>query len=233
MIISHAHRFIFLKTQKCAGTSIELALSEICGPEDVITSLSADDEALKSAAGRPAQNTVIPIAYRPLDWRLREVLRFRTSWRASKFYEHMPASKIRRSMDPVLFDSYQKVTIVRNPWDREVSLYFWHYRKKETRPSFERFVQMPRFRPQRKTFDLYSINGEIVAGTILRYETLREDFNRFIATLGVDRELELPNAKGAHRPRVARNYREFYTAKTQSIVARRYANEIEVFGYQF
>jgi hypothetical protein len=30
MIVSHEHKFIFLKTKKTAGTSIELALSALC-----------------------------------------------------------------------------------------------------------------------------------------------------------------------------------------------------------
>jgi hypothetical protein len=37
MIISHERKFIFLKTKKTAGTAIEAALSELCGPLDVIT----------------------------------------------------------------------------------------------------------------------------------------------------------------------------------------------------
>jgi hypothetical protein len=37
MIISHRHRFIFIKTQKAAGTSIEVFLSGLCGEEDVVT----------------------------------------------------------------------------------------------------------------------------------------------------------------------------------------------------
>ncbi|MEL6382956.1 MAG: chondroitin 4-O-sulfotransferase, partial [Cyanobacteria bacterium J06626_18] len=32
MIISHEYKFIFLKTRKTAGTSIEIALSKFCGP---------------------------------------------------------------------------------------------------------------------------------------------------------------------------------------------------------
>ena len=36
-IISHRHRFIFVRTHKTASTSVEIALSRICGPEDVIT----------------------------------------------------------------------------------------------------------------------------------------------------------------------------------------------------
>ena len=33
MIVSHEHKFIFLKTKKTAGTSIELALTKLCGPD--------------------------------------------------------------------------------------------------------------------------------------------------------------------------------------------------------
>ena len=48
MIVSHTHKFIFLKTKKTAGTSIELALSELCGPDDVITPLTEIDEAQRA-----------------------------------------------------------------------------------------------------------------------------------------------------------------------------------------
>src|SRR4030095_6484076 len=37
MILSHKHRFIFIKTAKTAGTSIEVFLSKHCGPDDVVT----------------------------------------------------------------------------------------------------------------------------------------------------------------------------------------------------
>jgi len=37
MIISHKYRFIFVKTLKTAGTSIEVFLSQRCGPDDVVT----------------------------------------------------------------------------------------------------------------------------------------------------------------------------------------------------
>jgi hypothetical protein len=37
MIISHQHRFIFVKTLKTAGTSIEVFLSQHCGPLDIVT----------------------------------------------------------------------------------------------------------------------------------------------------------------------------------------------------
>ena len=37
MIISHKYQFIFIKTRKTAGTSIEAYLSQYCGDADVLT----------------------------------------------------------------------------------------------------------------------------------------------------------------------------------------------------
>lgn len=34
--ISHEHRFMLIKTRKTAGTSVEIALSRSCGPDDII-----------------------------------------------------------------------------------------------------------------------------------------------------------------------------------------------------
>ena len=61
MIVSHQHRFIFIKTQKTAGTSIEMALSSICGATDIISAISPIDEKNRINHGsRSAQNFYIP-----------------------------------------------------------------------------------------------------------------------------------------------------------------------------
>ena len=48
MIISHRHKFIFVKTKKTAGTSIETLLASVCGEEDVITEISEEEERIKN-----------------------------------------------------------------------------------------------------------------------------------------------------------------------------------------
>lgn len=231
MIISHAHRFIFLKTQKCAGTSVELALSQICGPDDVITRVTANDEKLRIGLG--PQNECIPACYRQPAWRLTSAIGMRPSKAGTVYYNHMNAAAVRRAMDPALFDAYRKVTVVRNPWDREVSLYFWTYRGNPSPPAFDRFARRWRMRPERKTFEIYSISGHIVADVVLRYERLQADFNEFVASLGVDPCPALPRAKGQQRKSSTRDYKAMYTEETKRIVERRYAREIQAFGYEF
>jgi len=57
MILSRALGLVFLKGQKVAGTSVEMALSLRCGPDDVITPITPVDERARLAAGgRGAQN---------------------------------------------------------------------------------------------------------------------------------------------------------------------------------
>lgn len=54
MILSHKHRFLFIKGVKVAGTSVEIALSQLCGPEDIITPITPADEKYRlGTAGEP------------------------------------------------------------------------------------------------------------------------------------------------------------------------------------
>ena len=56
MILSHKHRFIFIKGIKVAGTSVEIALSQLCGPEDIITPITPADERFRLGTNGEPRN---------------------------------------------------------------------------------------------------------------------------------------------------------------------------------
>lgn len=231
MILSHAHKFIFLKTKKTAGTSAELALASICGPDDIVTPIAGKKDVATS--GHQPRNFEIPAGERPWFWRIKRALRYSDRNAGLVYWNHMTAEQVRNRIGAKVFDGYRKVTIERNPWDREVSYYFWQYKKEKDRPPFDAFVMTDKWRTPVNNFEIYSLKNRIVADVVLRYESLAEDFNAFVDGLGIDNPPELPHAKNSFRPSDERDYRTFYTDETREKVAELYAREIAAFGYRF
>ncbi len=211
MIASHRHRFIFLKTRKTAGTSVEIALSKVCGPDDIITEISPEDEALRRAAGgRAPQN-------------------FETGDR--KAYNHMGAKLTRDLVGPEVFDDYFTFAIERNPWDAVVSLYFWKYKDRPELPDFETYVQEIWIEQLSNNRRLYRIRGTMALDRVLRYEHLDAELQEVWEQLDLPGTPDLPRAKGNARP--AGHYRELYTPASKQRVADVFADTIEAFGYEF
>jgi hypothetical protein len=228
MILSHEHKFIFLRTKKTAGTSIELALSDLCGPDDIITPLTREDEARRTGR-RGAQN------WRLHSWwqspRLLKRAWFKFSAKDYGFYNHMKASEIRAHIDPAVWRSYFKFAFERNPWDRQVSLYYHRYREESDRPGFDAFIHKDK-KAHINNFGVYSINGDLAVDFLGRFETLEEDLRSALSQVGLSTADALPDAKTRFRPGSA-GYRDLYDEDTRNIVADWYASEIKLLGYEF
>jgi hypothetical protein len=229
MIVSHAHRFIFLKTKKTAGSSTEFALAEFCGDDDIITPASPGEEHLRGARG--AQNYWLP-------WRRRSPLGIlragfsRTPERHIGFYNHMPASRARKLLGPKIWSGYFKFAFERNPWDRQVSLYYWRYPDPQTRPDFETFLTDRRWLRTTKNFGIYAIGDEVAVDFVGRYDRLLPDLRTALAEVGISEEPRLPGLKTQTRAK-GRDYRSYYNDQTRDIVADLYRREIDAFGFEF
>ena len=127
MLISHRHRFIFLKTQKTAGTAIEIALRAVLGPDDVITPISREDERLNRRLGHPGpRHFRAPLRdYDSADlWRLLSRARLK-----KRFYNHIPAARVKELLPAAIWQSYLKISVERNPFDKAISSYYWRTRR--------------------------------------------------------------------------------------------------------
>jgi hypothetical protein len=225
MIISHKYKFIFIKTQKTAGTSIEIGLSKFLGDEDVITRISPADERTRKELGYPGpQRYNVPFRrYTLKDWaRL-----FLRSYRLA-FFNHAPAKWIKAYIGDDIWNSYFKFCFERNPWDKAVSYYYWE--TTNGLPStISEFIQSGRANKV-QGFDLYTLDGEIAVDRVCRFERLGEEIKAIASIVGLPEVPVLPRAKGGER-RDKRHYREVLSEADRMKVARVFAREIAHFGY--
>ncbi|MGV8839224.1 MAG: sulfotransferase family 2 domain-containing protein [Bauldia sp.] len=202
MIVSHRYRFIFLKTMKTAGTSFEIALSSVCGPKDIITEITGNDEETRRQLGfRGAQNDRQPWLRLTPRGLARAILRRQ---RPVGLMNHEPAAKMKRVLPAEVWRDYYKFTIVRNPWDRMVSLYFYQTRAEKPRPSFHDYLVG---NPARvlDNWGIYTIGGKPVTDGVIRYEALPETIAEISRAAGIPASVldvfRSQNAKAQHRDR--------------------------------
>jgi hypothetical protein len=231
MILSHEHKFIYIKTYKTGSTSVEAALSAVCGSSDVITEAS---EQLRGVRQKPAQNYRIEHPSKPKRPLMKRLLgRPERHYHPSVgYYEHMPAWRVRTYAGEEIWKRYFKFSFERNPWDRQVS--WFHYKTKSRpvadKPSFTDF-NADRRRAFVENWSLYTIDGSVALDFVGRYESLAPDFAKVLAEIGLGGQVELPRAN-VSKDRSG-SYRDYYDERSRALMADWYAPEIKHFGYEF
>lgn len=138
-----------------------------------------------------------------------------------------------------LFARYFKFGFVRNPWDRVVSLYL-RQQGLEMRDqlAFDEFVDWIKYSsstsihptPHTNQLDwLVDASGELLVDFVGRFESLATDWTTAANRLHLPTELAHVN----ENPLNVNPYQTYYTPQTQAIIARKFAVDIEYFGYTF
>ncbi len=215
-MVSHTHRFIFLRTEKTAGTSLEAAFEKVLGEGDFMAHLR-----------RPAWARFSPVHHGALKRKIPDLF---------GLHPHASARQARRVLGRKVFDGYFKFAVERNPWDRQVSLYFhraWKTRRKSL--DFDRDLRSFWYRNSEyvrlRNWSIYAIGGTVVADRVLRYEYLDDDLKQLAADLNIKGLGPLPRKRRYTAPRP--HYSRYYSPQTRELVARWYAREIDAFGYRF
>jgi hypothetical protein len=218
MLISHVRKFIYLKTIKTGGTSVEIYFEPWC----VDPGKRAEDRHFRDAESSR--------------W---GVVGSRGEQNHPIWHNHAPASQIRELIGEALWLDYYKFCVVRNPFDKVVSA-FWFNLPAPVRELLKRAD----FSVVRKTFaewirlaalpldrSIYTIGDEAVVDYFVRFETLQTDLERVCRQLATPWEPErLGRYKSEHRARME-HFSEYYGPAGAARVRKEFSWDLEFFGY--
>ena len=226
-IICHRRQFIFLKSRKTAGTSIELWLAPNLDPKVDLISTGIEFRQQYPDAWKSFNSPS-----RRIRFALRRALTFTPIFRP-----HMYAAEVRSFVGDRTWRNYCKISIVRNPWDRTISLWRWRQHTSGVSTTLGDFVTaMEKGEKYARAmgahrwdnWSYYAIDDKIVANEIIRYESIESDatkiFNRFGISGGY-----LPHAKSGMRK--SSDTLHLLTTELIERIAVLHKGEIETFGY--
>lgn len=173
-------------------------------------------------------------------------------WAHKKETKHLIASQA-KEIYKEHWDDYFKFAIVRNPWDRCVSMlnfsetYYGYKGNKLTKKKLEwyknkynypftveydyRFYTLPDvINENHSNNQVYNniIDEEI--NYIGKFETLADDFREVSKIIGLNNK-ELPVVASSKKRK--KDYRDYYDDELKEIVENLYAKDIQAYGYSF
>jgi len=246
MILSVRHKFVFIKGMKVAGTSVEMALAPLCGPQDVITPISPIDELERMKRGGRAQNySTSPVL--EADW-LQKIAQAKPEdlekipQPSPIFYNHMTLFEVLNRY-PQPLAGFRFIGIERSPYAKVISwanmrLTYGQYRDgsgamragyDQIRAYLDQSFENGRVLDCRNIDRYRGADGRIGV-ELMRYATLNKEFDAFVRSLGMATP-PLPHAKmgllsdGLNAQDVLRSEQ---IARINSL----FAEEFDTFGYE-
>jgi hypothetical protein len=192
-----------MRTRKTASTSIQAALGEFCGPQDIISGAELDMNRNDSYIRRPHESIIKVRFFLGRDWK-----------RLFKF------AFVRNPWDLVL-SRYFHIRISKGQeYGREDFSEWVKTYPRERRKKFLKNRQC-----------LYiCMWGKIALDFVGRFEDLQRDFSCVCERIGIPATcLERHNAQ--FRDFVG--YRDYYDDESREIIGRLFKKDIELFGYEF
>lgn len=230
MILSHKYKFIFIKTLKTAGTSIETYLSQVCGEDDIVTPIYPHVKPHRARNFGGHFNPVPEVIANRKKWsRLKQALC--DLYDQKKFYNHIPARLIRSRVPARIWNTYFKFCIERNPWDKTVSHYFMEKYRSHGSLTLEQYFKRKNFC---LNYPIYADHrDELLVDRVVKFEDLNASLNSVFSDLNVPFAGTLQiKAKSEYRDhRVP--YTEILSDEQSDIIGDVFSKEIEMHGYRF
>lgn len=224
VLVCHKHAFIYLKTRKTAGTSIEMALETLCVPPgQAITEprpVQKSEYGIVGRRGNEHKLEGIKKILRPWEWR-----------------NHQTAGFVYRAIGKDEWDRRPKITAIRNPFDRMVSYYHFAARLRDDAPTdfdeirkeFRDFCYAGKWSTDRKVVHL---GGKFIIDHAVRFEHMADDLRSIAATLNLPLDPSaIPVTKSMAKVRKKHDVPDYYTHDIIHHVKKRMSWVFDHFDY--
>ncbi|MGH6658178.1 MAG: sulfotransferase family 2 domain-containing protein [Sphingomicrobium sp.] len=206
MILSAEHRYIFVAIPKTGTHAVRQALREHMGPNDI------------EQVG------------------LFVTKRFPIPELAALGHGHLSLQQVRPYLKPEVFDGFFKFAFVRNPFDRFISYCSFVTRddgefERDPRKVMREIVEHPPLDHllfQSQHMFLTDPKGKLLTDMVGRVETMQASYDAIAARIGIPTQ-PLDKVNASKRG----DYRSYYDETLVEGVAKIYARDLELFGYQF
>tara|TARA_Y100000385_G_scaffold229073_1_gene240372 strand:- start:5551 stop:6162 length:612 start_codon:yes stop_codon:yes gene_type:complete len=133
------------------------------------------------------------------------------------------------------WDHYFKFTIIRNPWDRKLSDFFFGKREGIVAPGIDFITYINNNHLNNDLWNSPGLewvedkNGNIDKDIFIgKFENLQNDFNIICDKINIPRRILPYLNSSTHSP-----YWEYYNDEIKEMVEEKYKKDIEAFGYEF
>jgi hypothetical protein len=172
------------------------------------------------------RSAITPFLLLPYQKKVRDVLlKFGIQvYNTKPLSNHSKAEEIIGLMGQKKFNKYYSFAVVRNPWDWQVSLYSYMLIKRDhpqhamisSMSSFDEYIEWRCHNEVCFQRDfLIDSNGQNVVNTILRFETLSNDFNELCKKINISARLQNMN-KSLRK----NDYKSYYNESTKKLVEK-------------
>jgi hypothetical protein len=163
MIISHKHKFIYLRSQKTASTSLDVFFSAYCDTDDIVTKMPEDVPEWHRESWDVFGNSHV-------------AARTVRDYMGDEFWNYYKFTSVRNPLDKIISSYF---------WWREMPQLGPGVRPLDF--SFNDWVLNYGFEHEMAIFHApyYKIYGEIVVDDFIRYESLEDDVKRICKKVGI------------------------------------------------
>ncbi|MGJ3230880.1 MAG: hypothetical protein ACFE0P_03705 [Oceanicaulis sp.] len=213
VVVSFEHAFIFIKTTKTAGTSVEVELSQRIEPGAIVTPI------IPAEAGHEPRN-------------------YLNAAGEIAFFNHMRADLVRKRLGSERFASMYRFTIEREPVDKCLSHFHMlknrddaHGLPPEEREAltWERYVETGTFPIDTPKYTDPDAPDRLLVDRVLAYETLAEELAWVMAARGLGGFALQAQAKSDYRTRQLLT-RDEVTDAQRRVIYTAFKNTVKVTG---